>query len=118
MFMGDERHSKKRKDAMKEGTLTLQQLKDIVARDEGRCVYCGDEVKTIISVIYLRGFDHFIPLLSRDGGHHGWNLGVCCPSCNADKWNMTLDEYIEHKQFDCNDFKHLPGQAFGEILLD
>lgn len=54
----------------------------VLARDGGRCQYCGSSAETL---------DHVIPR-SR-GGRHVWeNLVAACRRCNHTKADRTLDE--------------------------
>lgn len=56
--------------------------RNVVARDGGRCGYCGEPGTTI---------DHIVPR-SR-GGKHSWlNVVACCQPCNARKDNHLLSE--------------------------
>ena len=64
------------------GNVTVEQLRAIYKRDQGRCIYCGKRVQARFNPIYLRGFDH---TLSRANGgkHEAGNLTICCKGCNA-----------------------------------
>lgn len=54
----------------------------VLARDGGRCQYCGNAAETL---------DHVVPR-SR-GGRHVWeNLVAACRRCNHTKADRTLDE--------------------------
>ncbi len=81
------RHRAKRKEA----GLTSQdyvpkatRVKDF-GRDASACVYCGSEDDATL--------DHKVPV-SRGGDNSSSNLQVACRTCNADKRNMTHDEYL------------------------
>lgn len=54
----------------------------LMARDRGRCQYCGKAGDTI---------DHVQP--RSKGGRHEWaNVVIACRHCNGRKANMTLDQ--------------------------
>ncbi len=117
--INDKKHTMKRRKAILEGSVTIEDLQKIVVRDKSECIFCHKKIKTRIRKLDgLRGFDHLIPLLDEEGGHHPWNLAVCCPECNSDKNNTPLMDYIIEKGYDFDDFKQLHPQAFGEILID
>jgi len=55
--------------------------KNLVARDHGKCAYCGRSGTTI---------DHIVP--RSKGGRHEWtNVALCCSPCNQKKGDQTLD---------------------------
>jgi 5-methylcytosine-specific restriction endonuclease McrA len=117
----DDRHRRKRADKIKLGTVTKEELKAIIERDSGCCIYCGQSDFRIKPYVNdPRGFDHLIPLLSEDGRHESWNLAVCCPDCNYKKGQATLLDYDAHCGFPRDHFKQIPDRAFGldEIELD
>ena len=64
--------------------------KNIMARDEHRCVYCTKRADTI---------DHVLP--TSRGGKHIWeNVVAACQSCNSKKADKTLEElgwHLSHK---------------------
>ena len=51
----------------------------VLARDRGRCHYCGAQADTV---------DHVIPA-SVGGSSHPENLVACCASCNRSKGART-----------------------------
>lgn len=54
----------------------------VLARDGGRCQYCGNAAETL---------DHVVP--RSKGGRHVWeNLVAACRRCNHTKADRTLDE--------------------------
>ena len=56
--------------------------KNLMARDHGKCVYCGRAGSTI---------DHVVP--RSKGGQHEWeNVVLACSPCNQKKGNKTLKE--------------------------
>ena len=59
--------------------------KEVLSKTDGRCAYCGtDEHITI---------DHKVPV-GRGGNDEIDNLVAACRPCNAEKRNMTQDEYL------------------------
>jgi len=67
------------------GTLSRVEWSAIVARHDGRCVYCGQALPDLTQ-------DHAIPL-SRGGRHEGSNVVPACRSCNSRKHTKTADEF-------------------------
>lgn len=73
-------------------------------KQEGRCFYCQ---RDLIKEARHPGekhkaatLDHLIPL-SRDGDDHFENTCAACPKCNAEKADMTAEEFIAKKGFAC-----------------
>ena len=60
----------------------------IIARDGGKCAYCGTTEKL--------GADHILPL-SRGGDNDPSNLAACCESCNKSKGGRTVEEWKSGK---------------------
>ena len=59
---------------------------NIYRRDDYSCVYCGSREKLTI--------DHVIP--KSKGGKNTWdNLVTCCSSCNLNKSDRPLKEFLE-----------------------
>ncbi len=56
--------------------------RNVVARDRGRCAYCGNHGDTI---------DHVVPR-SRGGSHVWENVVAACSGCNGRKADRTLGE--------------------------
>lgn len=73
-------HSRNRKARLRaaEGKHTGADIKEIYAKQQGACVYCGSFLGTKYHV------DHIIPLAS---GGSNWpeNIQITCPSCNLSK---------------------------------
>ena len=109
----DKRHRMKREKALKEGTVTKEELLAIVERDGGRCIFCGAEVNTRCTPSKPRGFDHLFPLLGNVGVHAAWNMAVCCLDCNSDKRQRTFLEYIEDEEIPFSNFPQIPNVHFG-----
>lgn len=70
----------------------------------GRCFYCQrdlvKEARHAGEKHKVATLDHMIPL-SRDGADHFENTCAACPKCNAEKGDMTADEYRIAKEFLC-----------------
>jgi len=59
---------------------------NVYRRDNYECVYCGCSNQKILTL------DHVIP--QSKGGKDTWdNLVTACRPCNAEKADLTLDEY-------------------------
>jgi len=62
----------------------------IYRRDDYRCAYCGRRYKSQMSRLTL---DHVQPR-ARGGSNKSTNLVTCCDTCNLQKGNKTLNQYI------------------------
>jgi 5-methylcytosine-specific restriction endonuclease McrA len=60
----------------------------IFARDEYRCVYCGERFESELLTV-----DHVQPRM-RGGDRSGGNLVTACGGCNARKGSLRLAEYL------------------------
>jgi 5-methylcytosine-specific restriction endonuclease McrA len=60
----------------------------IFARDEYRCVYCGERFEPDLLTV-----DHVQPRM-RGGDRSGGNLVTACGACNARKGSMRLAEFL------------------------
>jgi 5-methylcytosine-specific restriction endonuclease McrA len=60
----------------------------IFARDEYRCVYCGERFEPDLLTV-----DHVQPRV-RGGDRSGGNLVTACGACNARKGSMRLAEFL------------------------
>jgi len=60
----------------------------IFARDEYRCVYCGERFEPDLLTV-----DHVQPR-TRGGDRSGGNLVTACGACNARKGSMRLAEFL------------------------
>jgi 5-methylcytosine-specific restriction endonuclease McrA len=60
----------------------------IFARDEYRCVYCGERFEPDLLTV-----DHVQPRM-RGGDRSGGNLVTACGACNARKGAMRLAEFL------------------------
>jgi 5-methylcytosine-specific restriction endonuclease McrA len=109
----DIRHRDKREAKIKAGHVTEQELKEIVKRDGGKCIYCLAKVKTSPKPYRVRGFDHLFPLLSDEGEHAAWNMAVCCLSCNGMKQQKTFLEFVEDEGLPLKQFEQIPWVHFG-----
>jgi hypothetical protein len=68
------------------GSHTVSQLKEIRARQNNKCNYCGSDA--------TKGhIDHIIPL-TRCGTNYASNLQLLCVSCNTSKSNKMPWEYF------------------------
>lgn len=57
---------------------------NIFARDDGRCQYCGHDIRYTEDMTY----DHVVP--RQQGGKTCWeNIVACCDKCNGRKANRT-----------------------------
>ena len=60
----------------------------IFARDEHRCVYCGEQFEPAALTV-----DHVQPRM-RGGDRSGGNLVTACGGCNARKGALRLGEFL------------------------
>jgi 5-methylcytosine-specific restriction endonuclease McrA len=60
----------------------------IFARDEYRCVYCGERFEPDLLTV-----DHVQPRM-RGGDRSGGNLVTACGACNARKGSLRLAEFL------------------------
>lgn len=67
------------------GPITAQVRRDVMARDGGRCIYCGDEGGPF-------HLDHKVPV-SKGGLSVLSNLFVACRGCNLSKGSRSLEEW-------------------------
>jgi hypothetical protein len=67
---------------LRAGDVTRADLERIFAEANGKCVYCGTEVRARFTPSDPRGFDHVIPR-SKCGLHTSSNLALACGDCNA-----------------------------------
>ena len=79
-------HEARRKGA--EGRYTAADVKAILIRQNGLCVYCRCDISECYTV------DHIVPL-SRGGSNWVENIQLVCAPCNSSKNNRTHDEYIK-----------------------
>jgi hypothetical protein len=63
--------------------------RQIKARDEGRCQYCGGTETSTGRHMHL---DHLLPK-DFGGADVATNLIVCCSRCNSARQNMTLKQW-------------------------
>lgn len=75
--------------------------KQIKARDNHSCVYCGATEQTSGSHLHL---DHLTPK-SRGGEDVAGNLALACRRCNCARKNMTLPQWAAYA-----------GAAFGLVF--
>lgn len=67
----------KRREAVKESTMTADQMLEVKSKAKGRCHYCRKKSKSL-------EFDHVTPI-ARGGKHALDNLVMACQSCNRSK---------------------------------
>jgi 5-methylcytosine-specific restriction endonuclease McrA len=64
------------------------QRREVFARDQGRCVYCGGVFEDVDLTV-----DHVQPRV-RNGDHSGGNLVTACQACNTRKGARRLAEFL------------------------
>lgn len=76
-------------------TTSILKVRDIIERfgENPTCYLTGDEIDICRKNSYQ--FDHMVPL-SRGGSCLIDNLGIATKRANQSKYDMTVDEYIEH----------------------
>lgn len=82
-----QKHRQKRREAglTSQDWISPRVRKEVFDRDANACVYCssGDDLC----------IDHKVPVI-RGGNNSADNLQAVCRTCNADKRNMTHEEYL------------------------
>lgn len=73
----DREKKSRRRAASIDGTLTAEQWREICARHDSRCAYCGGAPETL-------EMDHVVAL-SRGGTHTADNIVPACKPCNSAK---------------------------------
>jgi 5-methylcytosine-specific restriction endonuclease McrA len=81
---------------LRSGDVTKPQLLSLYETANGKCKYCGVDVKCRFTPTCLIGFDHVIPK-AKGGLHTISNLVVCCRRCNFLKGDRTSDEFEASK---------------------
>ena len=75
-----------------QGDVTRQQLIKCFEEHNGKCAYCGIEIKKPrFTPLDHRGFDHIIPR-AKGGEHTISNIVVCCRRCNE----LKGDNDVKH----------------------
>ena len=107
----------RRMELERNGSVTLQELRDIVKRDESKCIYCGVKVNPhcTSSLGDARGFDHLIPL-SNGGEHSAWNMAVCCMKCNTKKGQTAFVDFVLNNDFPLRWFDHLDERVLKTLM--
>jgi 5-methylcytosine-specific restriction endonuclease McrA len=75
------------------GRFSVRQWNKKLEEFDHKCAYCGEppaEGKTL-------EVEHMIPI-SRGGAHDESNIVPACRKCNAQKGEMTLEEWIEKEK--------------------
>ena len=83
-------YQRKRKLKLKEGGWTQQQWEDLVTEWNNCCAYCGAEGKVEA--------DHCVPL-SRGGKHDISNIIPSCRTCNQQKYNRYVGEWLSQTKW-------------------
>lgn len=71
------------------GHVTANELKEIRRAYSGLCPYCREEIQ-------IGHFDHIIPL-SAGGRNSAENIIYCCQTCNLNKGNFSLVEFLHRR---------------------
>lgn len=85
------RDARKLLEAQAGGVCTITELRLIRERQADRCAYCG---------VSLHGGgekDHILPL-SKGGTNHARNIVLACTTCNRDKSNKTVAEFLSWRR--------------------
>lgn len=82
---------RRRRARLAVGTVTADELREIVGKSCGCCHYCEAPVKTQCNPSRPVGFDHVVPF-SKGGKHSAGNMVVCCPRCNRLKSDSAPTE--------------------------
>lgn len=84
--------NRRAKKKSRPGTYTQQDIENLFAAQEGRCVYCGCDLSDGYHV------DHIIPLVREDSTNWPENLQLLCPSCNCSKGDKDHEEYLDYRR--------------------
>jgi 5-methylcytosine-specific restriction endonuclease McrA len=82
---------------LKDGDVTKAQLTALYEASDGKCKYCGVDVRCRFMPSCPTGFDHVIPR-SKGGRHTIENMVVCCGPCNLAKSDRILSDALTGKQ--------------------
>lgn len=80
-------HIRRARECNAEGQFSLEEVKELFGRQDGRCAYC----KTSIADGYQ--IDHVIAL-ARGGTNWIDNIALACTTCNRRKGTMTATEFL------------------------
>jgi len=67
-------------------------------RDQGRCVYCGLDLKADYDRFMMATEDHLVPASKGNHGRDLQNLVLSCRTCNSLKSNFVPDPPIDLKE--------------------
>ena len=82
-------HARNRRAVEKaRGSHTDEDVAEILASQDGRCVYCRKQVGDDYHV------DHVVPI-TKGGSNNKDNLQICCPSCNRHKSDRDPVEFAQ-----------------------
>lgn len=71
-----------------EGTHSVEEVRDLLAKQKGRCAICG---------LVLNGryhADHIVPL-ARGGNNYISNIQILCPTCNTKKSSFDPIDFMQ-----------------------
>jgi 5-methylcytosine-specific restriction endonuclease McrA len=77
------------REMMVERTVSRAELREIIKKADGVCVYCGEKVGKLT-------IDHFHPI-SQFGSHSKDNLIPCCKTCNCSKHSRVGEDRLAQK---------------------
>jgi 5-methylcytosine-specific restriction endonuclease McrA len=97
---GNPAHISMRNRLLEDPGFTKQEWLDLLREHGYSCAYCG---KTGIKLTK----DHVIPL-SKGGTHTKENILPCCPDCNHEKNDRTLEEWREDREIAEWEREHAP----------
>ena len=83
---------------------------EIFARDDWRCVYCGEQFPPAALTV-----DHVQPQ-SRGGDHSGGNVVTACATCNLRKGHRRLSEFLLDEPESLHNFRRLAGHVWPRHL--
>src|SRR5258706_11374265 len=79
-----------------------QQLKSkfllLFERDQGRCVYCGLDLKADYDRFMMATEDHLVPGSKSSYGRDLENLVLSCRTCNSLKGSFVPNPLLDHKK--------------------
>lgn len=72
------------------GFYTIQEVKDLIEDQHGKCVYCKTDIREIYHI------DHIVPV-SKGGSSWPENLQILCPPCNLSKGAKCPIEFAQER---------------------
>lgn len=82
--------------------LSASKAVGLFLKQKGKCQYCNIE----FTLDNLPTADHIIPKNNIDSTNNIKNICLCCQECNLLKWEKSVDEFLDQKEFIKELFKY------------